>query len=107
VVLVIDDADSLPRQSLYYLAQMQMLNVLAMDAPALQIVFAARPALLERLSHFETFRNRITPFWKSYPGSIQKPAPPHAGSSLRRRQTVEPLRKSPPTIASSMVRSSS
>ena len=50
----------LPRQSLYYLAQ--MLNVLAMDAPALQIVFAARPALLERLSHpdFETFRNRIT-----------------------------------------------
>src|ERR1700720_2503128 len=62
VVLVIDDADSLPRQSLYYLAQLQMLNVLAMDAPALQIVFAARPALLERLSHpdFETFRNRIT-----------------------------------------------
>src|ERR1700730_12843812 len=61
VVLVIDDADSLPRQSLYYLAQ--MLNVLAMDAPALQIVFAARPALLERLSHpdfDETFRNRIT-----------------------------------------------
>jgi hypothetical protein len=60
VVLVIDDADSLPRQSLYCLAQ--MLNVLAMDAPALQIVFAARPALLERLSHpdFETFRNRIT-----------------------------------------------
>ena len=32
----------------------------------------------------------------SYPGSIRKPAPPHAGSSLRRRQTVEPLRKSPP-----------
>jgi len=62
VVLVIDDADSLPRQSLNYLAQMQMVNVLAMDAPALQIVFAARPALLERLSHpdFETFRNRIT-----------------------------------------------
>src|ERR1700730_2898245 len=62
VVLVIDDADSLPRQSLYYLAQMQMLNVLATDASALQIVFAARPALLERLSHpdFETFRNRIT-----------------------------------------------
>ena len=56
VVLVIDDADSLPRQSLYYLAQMQMLNVLAMDAPALQIVSAARPALFERLSHpdFET-----------------------------------------------------
>jgi KTSC domain len=60
MVLVIDDADLLPRQSLYYLAQ--MLNVLAIDAPALQIVFAGRPALLERLSHpdFETFRNRIT-----------------------------------------------
>ena len=33
--------------------------------------------------------------WQSYPGSVRKPAPPHAGSSLRRRQTVEPLRKSP------------
>src|SRR6202047_560488 len=62
-VLVIDDADSLPRQSLYYLAQMQMLNVLATDASALQIVFAARPALLERLGHpdfDESFHNRIT-----------------------------------------------
>jgi hypothetical protein len=60
IVLVIDDADLLPRQSLYYLAQ--ILNVLATDAPALQIVFAARPALIERLSHpdFETFLNRIT-----------------------------------------------
>src|ERR1700732_4477548 len=34
--------------------------------------------------------------WQSCPGSIRKPAPPRAGSSLRRRQTVEPLRKSPP-----------
>src|ERR1700732_1699429 len=34
--------------------------------------------------------------WQSYPGLIRKPAPPRAGSSLRRRQTVEPLRKSPP-----------
>jgi hypothetical protein len=60
VVLVIDDADSLSRQSLYYLAQ--MLNVDAMDAPVLQIVFAAGPALPERLSHpdFEAFRDRIT-----------------------------------------------
>jgi hypothetical protein len=60
IVLVIDDADLLPRQSLYYLAQ--ILNVLAPDAPALQVVFAAGPALIERLSHsdFETFRNRIT-----------------------------------------------
>lgn len=67
VVLVVDDADSLPRQSLYYLAQ--MLN--AMDAPALQIVFAARPALLERLSHpdFETFRDRIT-----FAGGVTEPS---------------------------------
>ena len=76
VVLVIDDADSLPRQSLYYLAQ--MLNVLAMDAPALQIVFAARPALLERLSHpdFEPFRNRVTL-------AGEKPVGPGESANLR------------------------
>src|SRR6202022_2430879 len=34
--------------------------------------------------------------WQSCLGSVRKPAPPRAGSSLRRRQTVEPLRKSPP-----------
>src|ERR1700732_5237391 len=34
--------------------------------------------------------------WQSCLGLIRKPAPPRAGSSLRRRQTAEPLRKSPP-----------
>jgi hypothetical protein len=69
VILVIDDADSLPRQTLYYLAQ--MLDVLATGAPALQIVFAAGPALLDTLSHpdFETFRNRIT-----FAGEVTEPS---------------------------------
>jgi hypothetical protein len=59
VVLAIDDADTLPRKWLYYLAQLS--NALAGDAPILQIVLAAGPALLEQLSHpdFEIFRNRI------------------------------------------------
>src|SRR6202040_4404353 len=34
--------------------------------------------------------------WRSCLGSIRKPAPPRAGSFLRRRQTAEPLHKSPP-----------
>jgi hypothetical protein len=33
--------------------------------------------------------------WRSSPGSIRKPVPPPAGSSLQQKQTVEPLRKSP------------
>jgi hypothetical protein len=59
VVLAIDDADTLPRQSLCYLAQLS--NALAGEAPVLQIVLAAGPGLLELLNHpdFETFRNRI------------------------------------------------
>jgi hypothetical protein len=62
VVLAIDDADSLPRQSLYYLAQLSA--ALPLDARVLQIVFAAGPALLESLRHpdFDTFRNRIVVF---------------------------------------------
>ncbi len=62
VVLAIDGADTLPRQTLYYLAQLS--NALAGEAPVLQIVFAAGPALLESLSHpdFATFRNRIVVF---------------------------------------------
>ena len=59
VVLAIDDADTLPRQSLHYLAKLS--NALAVEAPILQIVFAAGPVLLERLSHpdFEAFRRRM------------------------------------------------
>jgi KTSC domain len=62
VVLAIDDADTLSRQSLHYLAQLS--NALAIEAPILQIVFAAGPALLEILRHpdFEAFRNRIVIF---------------------------------------------
>jgi hypothetical protein len=62
VVLAIDDADTLPRQILYYLAQLS--TALPLDARVLQIVFAAGPALLESLRHpdFDTFRNRIVVF---------------------------------------------
>jgi hypothetical protein len=68
VVLAIDDADTLPRQSLYYLALMSDLQ--AMGAPILQIVFAAGPALLNTLSRpeFETFRNCI-----AYAGDLTEP----------------------------------
>ena len=62
VILAIDGADMLPRQSLYYLSQLS--NALATDGPFLQIVFAAGPAIIEQLSHpdFETFRNCIVVF---------------------------------------------
>jgi hypothetical protein len=46
--------------------------------------------------HIARRRPNSGTFWKSCPGSVRKPAPPRAGSSLRQRQTVEPLRKSPP-----------
>jgi hypothetical protein len=59
VVLAIDDAEALPRQSLYYLAQVSA--ALPADARILQIVLAGGPALLERLNHpdFTTFRNSV------------------------------------------------
>jgi hypothetical protein len=59
VVLAIDDAEALPRQSLYYLAQVSA--ALPADARVLQIVLVGGPALLERLDHpdFATFRNSV------------------------------------------------
>jgi hypothetical protein len=59
IVLAIDDAEALPRQSLYYLAQVSA--ALPADARILQIVLAGGPALLEQLDHpdFATFRNGV------------------------------------------------
>jgi hypothetical protein len=59
VILAIDDAEALPRQSLYYLAQVSA--ALPADARVFQIVLAGGPALLERLDHpdFATFRNSV------------------------------------------------
>jgi hypothetical protein len=59
VILAIDDADTLSHRSLLYLTEMT--ELLAPDAPVLQIVLAAKPFLLGTLAQpeFETFRNRL------------------------------------------------
>ena len=59
VILAIDDAHTLPHRTLHYL--MQMTELLAPEAPILQIVFAARPTLLDTLAEpeFERLRNRL------------------------------------------------
>jgi hypothetical protein len=59
VILAIDDADTLSYRSLLYLTEMT--ELLAPDAPVLQIVLAAKPALLDTLAQpeFERFRNRL------------------------------------------------
>ena len=59
VILAIDDAHTLSHRSLCYLTLMT--ELLASDAPILQIVLAAGPALLDSLAQpeFETFRNKL------------------------------------------------
>jgi hypothetical protein len=59
VVLAIDEAHTLSHRSLSYLTLMT--ELLAPDAPILQIVLAAEPALLDTLAQpeFEKFRNRL------------------------------------------------
>jgi hypothetical protein len=84
VVLAIDDADTLPRQSLCYLALMS--DLLALKWPALQIVFAAGPALLKTLTRpeFETFRNRVT-----FAGELIEPLRASANTPSIAPQSVE------------------
>jgi hypothetical protein len=59
VVLAIDEAHTLSHRSLSYLTLMT--ELLAPDAPILQIVLAAEPALLDTLAQpeFEKLRNRL------------------------------------------------
>ena len=59
VILAIDDAHTLSHRSLSYLTLMT--ELLAPDAPILQIVLAAEPALLDTLAQpeFERLRNRL------------------------------------------------
>jgi hypothetical protein len=59
VILAIDDAHMLSYRSLAYLTQMT--ELLAPDAPVLQIVLAAGPDLLDALdrAEFEDFRNQL------------------------------------------------
>jgi hypothetical protein len=59
VILAIDDAHLLSHRSLAYLTEIT--ELLAPDAPILQVVLAARPAFLATLAQpeFESFRNRL------------------------------------------------
>ncbi len=59
IILAIDDAHTLSHRSLSYLTLMT--ELLAPDAPVLQIVLAAEPVLLDTLAQpeYETFRNRL------------------------------------------------
>ena len=59
VILAIDEAHTLSHRSLSYLTLMT--ELLAQDAPILQIVLAAGPALLDTLAQpeFERLRNRL------------------------------------------------
>jgi hypothetical protein len=59
VILAIDDAQTLSRRSLGYLTLMT--ELLASEAPILQVVLAAGPALLDTLAQpeFERFRDRL------------------------------------------------
>jgi hypothetical protein len=59
VVLAIDDAHTLSHRSLCYLTQMT--DLLAPDAPVLQVVLAAGPVLLDTLAQpeFDSFRDRL------------------------------------------------
>jgi hypothetical protein len=70
----------------------------SIDADSDEIVAfpAVRPSAVPAAwtAHSRVARNSGTS-WRSYPGSAQRPAPPRASSSLRRIQTVEPLRTSP------------
>ena len=59
IILAIDDAHTLSHPSLSYLTLIT--ELLAPDAPVLQIVLAAEPVLLDTLAQpeYETFRNRL------------------------------------------------
>jgi hypothetical protein len=77
VVLAIDDADSLPPQSLFFLAQLSdsvasLSASLAKQAPALQIVLAAREALRKTWTQpdFRMFQSRI-----NYVGELPETLP--------------------------------
>ena len=68
VILAIDDAHLLSHRSLAYLGEIT--ELLAPDAPILQIVLAARPLLLDTLAQpeFESFRSRLVrPAFETFP----------------------------------------
>ena len=73
ILLAIDDAHQLSPRSLAYLAEIT--ELLAPDAPILQIVLAARPVLLDTLAQpeYEGLRSRLC-----RPAHETLPAPPEA-----------------------------
>ena len=107
VILAIDDAHTLSHPSLRYLALMT--ELLAPEAPILQIVLAAGPALLDTLAQpeFERLRNRLCrPGFETFRtwagGSVsgtfsglRKPVRGSAPAGLAHVAYVEPTASSP------------
>jgi hypothetical protein len=107
VILAIDDAHTLSHPSLRYGALMS--ELLAPDAPILQIVLAAGPALLETLAQpeFERLRNRLCrpgfETFRTWPGGsvsaasagLRKPARGGAPAGLAHFEHVDPPAAAP------------
>ena len=91
LIFAIDDAHTLSRQSLGYLAR--MIELLASDGPILQIVLAAKPTLLERLVHpeFKALRNSLC-----RPEFETVPAPDEEKAKRARLGPEKPLPDRPP-----------
>ena len=92
IILAIDDAHTLSHRSLSYLTLMT--ELLAPDAPVLQIVLAAEPVLLDTLAQpeYETFRNRLCR--PGFEASQTLPAAKDDGE-FARLQTRAPWRAAP------------
>ena len=107
VILAIDDAHMLSHRSLSYLTLMT--ELLAPDAPILQIVLAAEPALLDTLAQpeFERLRNRLCrPKFETFQtlhggrangafSGLRKPARGRAAAGLAHVQHADPTAASP------------
>jgi hypothetical protein len=106
-ILAIDDAHTLSHRSLSYLSQMT--ELLVRDAPVLQIVLAAGPALLDTLARpeFESLRKRLcrpafetfgTSRWEKSDGALSDPRKRALGGAVARPthiRDVQPAAASP------------
>ena len=105
VILAIDDAHTLSHRSLLYLTEMT--ELLAPDAPVLQIVLAAKPALLDTLARpeFETLRDRLCrpqfesfqPFREAEDDAARSSPPKLAAVALAQAPNVKRIAASPRT----------
>jgi hypothetical protein len=108
VILAIDDAHTLSRRSLGYLTLMT--ELLAPEAPILQLVLAAAPALLDTLAQpeFERLRNWLSrPAFETFGGSaggranetfqgLRKPSPGRVEPGLALLHYPDRMAASPP-----------